>query len=221
MNTTTDNKPPLHLIPTSATGLTLWEGEVYLAELLDTEGAVPAELEAQFLAELERATTSEEEKREAVGQFIRSLERRAKEAREESRRISERARKFEGLADRVREYVVGVIKSLGTVEERGKVKFRSLKGKSLTLSLRALQPSLEVVDESAVPESYKLITVTMAPEVWRQIVYAARVAGMASGVENATVSYRVDTAKLAAAMLGGNSISGTRQLDDRYSLSIR
>src|SRR6516165_5821124 len=91
--------------------LTLYEAEGYLAELLETEGAVPEDQLEAFGQELARSLAATQEKRERVAQFILQCEAEADFCKREEARIRGRRQILQNTAERVRGYVLGWIMS--------------------------------------------------------------------------------------------------------------
>lgn len=151
-------------------GETLYQIEDDLLALVETEGMVPEEREAEFQAVLYEQLRKAVTKRDRVGQFIRHCELMADNSKAEEKRLKERREMYEKASEKMREYVRKVIESLGR-DEKGK--FQKLEGKTVTLSLRNNPQQVKVLDESQIPEEYRRITVTLPLDVWRDLIHTA------------------------------------------------
>lgn len=147
--------------------VSLYKIEQHLEALADTAAVVPAELEAEFLEEFRADLAVAAEKRDAVCHYISHLEAMAGLADAEMKRLAERKKHFENAAERLGQYVIQVIDSLGP-DAKGKP--RKLEGKTTTMSARACPASVNVTDESLVPTEFKSVTVTLPAPVWESLV---------------------------------------------------
>lgn len=145
----------------------LFELEEDLQALLDTEALVPPEQVAEFRRELGAALKASISKRDRVAQFIRFCEMQQANCDDEITRLQARKRTFMVAENRVREYVVNVIESLGT---DAKGKFSKLEGDLATFSLRTNPVSVEFEDERRVPPRWKTISLRMSWNQWISIV---------------------------------------------------
>jgi len=147
--------------------LTLYEAEGYLADLLETEGAVTPEQQEAFDLELSRSLAVTQDKREKVARFILQCEDQAEFCKVESKRIAARGKVFENTAQRVREYVLSYIMAQGA-DLKGK--FQKLVGKTTTMRAHANPVSVEILNEEAIPTKYKIALPELPLEVWHVIV---------------------------------------------------
>ena len=193
--------------------LTLYAAEEYLAELLETEGAVAEEQQEAFDLELSRSLAAAQDKREAVARFILQCEAQAEFAKSESDRIRARGKVFERAADRVREYVLGYILAQG-VDHKGK--FPKLAGKTTIMSARSNPPSVEIIDAEEVPARFKTVKVEMRLEQWYQLVEAHP-----DETAGALKSIDIDKRMLKEAIGRGEDVAGADLNIGRYSLMVR
>ena len=193
--------------------LTLYAAEEYLAELLETEGAVAEEQQEAFDLELSRSLAAAQDKREAVARFILQCEAEAEFAKSESDRIRARGKVFERAADRVREYVLGYILAQG-VDHKGK--FPKLAGKTTIMSARSNPPSVEIIDAEEVPARFKTVKVEMRLEQWYQLVEAHP-----DETAGALQSIDIDKRMLKEAMGHGEDIPGADLNIGIYHLAIK
>jgi len=193
--------------------LTLYAAEEYLAELLETEGAVPESEQQAFDLELSRSLAAAQDKREAVARFILQCEAEAEFAKSESDRIRARGKVFERAADRVREYVLGYILAQG-VDHKGK--FPKLAGKTTIMSARSNPPSVEIIDAEEVPARFKTVKVEMPLEVWYRLVdqHPDETAGTLKSID-------IDKRMLKEAIGRGEDIAGADLNIGIYHLAIK
>ena len=206
----------LTVVPAASAGLTLYAIEEHLQSFADTAELVSAEQEQQFLAELHVALTTAADKRDRVGQFMAHVEHQAAFAAAEIKRIQERKRFYEQVAERMEQYIIGVIVSLGT-DAKGKP--RKLEGNVVTFALRNCPPSVQIEDENAVPADYKSVTVTVPLSLWNELLnsldvdFAARILDAAK-----KPTLTVSKSGIKAALDAGNAIPGALLVTDKKSL---
>jgi hypothetical protein len=206
----------LAVVPSPAvTAAPLYVIEDHLAALIETAELVSPEQEQEFRAEFQAALTAVVEKRDRVGQFLVHLEQQIDFARFEIDRLRQRKATYERTLVRMENYVTETIENLGT---DGKGKYRTLEGKTTTFSLRACPPSVEVIDESAVPAEYKTLTLKLPAVTWEQLLDGLdieRRAAVLGQVKSPEVS--VDKRSLKAAMDGG-TVPGANLVTGRHAL---
>ena len=151
---------------TPATAKPLYDLELHLAALLETEDLVPAELEQEYALELQATLAATAAKRDRVGHFLSHLEAQMAFAKAEVKRLQEREAFYTKVFEKLEGYVMRVIESLG-LDDKGKRK--KLEGNTITLSLRGCTKCVEVTDELAVPTKYKRVTVTLPAETWELV----------------------------------------------------
>jgi hypothetical protein len=207
----------LAVVPSPAvTAAPLYVIEDQLAALIETAELVSPEQEQEFRTEFQNALTAAVEKRDRVGQFLAHLEQQIDFARFEIDRLRQRKSVFERALERLENYVVETIENLGT-DDKGK--YRRLEGKTTTFSLRACPPSVEVIDESAVPVEHKTLSVKLPAVTWEQLLdgldleLRAAVLGL---VKRPEVS--VDKRSIKAAIDGGADVPGAGLVTGRHAL---
>ena len=144
----------------------LYDIETHLAALVETEEAVPDEMEREYALELQATLVAAVEKRDRVGQFMAHLEQQIAFAHAEVARLKVREEFFARALARMEGYVSRVIESLG-LDAKGKRK--KLEGNTITLSLHGCDKRVDVTDEAAVPTKYKRVTVTLPAETWELV----------------------------------------------------
>jgi hypothetical protein len=184
----------------------LYAIEEHLAALADTADLVtPAEAE-EFRKEFQLSLASAVDKRDRVGQFMSHLEQQIAFASAEINRLKERKALYERAFERIEEYVISTIESLGR-DARGK--FRKLEGKTINFSLAGCPPSVEILDEESIPLAYKVLTIRIPQLAWDEITASVpatdrdRLLGSVRSRERA-----IDKRAVAAAIQNGNSVPG-------------
>ena len=207
----------LAVVPSPAvTAAPLYVIEDHLAALIETAELVSPEQELEFRAEFESALTAAVEKRDRVGQFLAHLEQRIDFARFEIDRLKQRKALCERTLERLEQYVIETIENLGT-DSKGK--YRRLEGKTTTFSLRACPPSVEVLDEPAIPSAYKVLTLKVPALVWEQLLDGLEIderAAVAGQVRSPEVS--VDKRAIKTALDGGLEVPGASLVTGSHSL---
>ena len=145
----------------------LYDLEVHLAALVDTEEMVPPEQEAEYQTALQRTLTEVVEKRDRVGQFRLHLVSQINLAKAERQRLQEREAIYQRALDKLDAYLTYVVENVG-LDAKGKRK--KLEGKTLTIGLRGCKRRVELTDEAAVPTKYKRVTVTLTAETWEMMI---------------------------------------------------
>lgn len=144
----------------------LYELEQDLQAFIDTADLVSEESQDEFQREFAEALQRSVEKRDRAGQFLIHCQQQQENCDKEIDRLKARKRSFEVAEKRVRMYVQGVIESLGT-DAKGRP--RKLEGNTVTFSLRAKPPAVEITNDEAVPAKYKSITVTLPLHIWEAL----------------------------------------------------
>jgi hypothetical protein len=116
-----------------ALGLLLEAAEQNNAEDPSLQQAVDEYLEAAL------------EKRDRVANFIAHLEQQQELATAEIRRLRERESFFARQQERLEGYVIHFLETKG---------IRKLEGRTVTVSLRACPPSVQILDQAAIPPKY-------------------------------------------------------------------
>ena len=116
----------LAVVPSPAvTAAPLYVIEDQFASLIETAELVSPEQELEFRAEFQAALTAAVDKRDRVGQFLAHLEHQIDFARFEIDRLRQRKATCERALERLENYVIGTIETLGT-DDKGK--YRRLEG---------------------------------------------------------------------------------------------
>ena len=198
----------------------LYELEHDLLELLDTEGLVPAEQEAEFQVVLYEQLKTTVSKRDRVGQFIRGCELQAANSKEEKQRQAARQAMYEHAAEKAREWTGKVIESLGR-DEKGK--WRKLEGNTVTLSLRNNPQGVKILDEAEIPPEYKNISIKLSAVTWESIIMALPDAQRASVIQEVDANspkLEVSKTKIKKAFENGDEVAGA-DLEQTTALVIR
>ncbi len=201
--------------------LSLYSLEDTYLSLIDTEGAVPAEQEAEFKEALAVALKSAVAKRDAVGQFILHCEAMAEASRAEQKRLAARAKTFDNAAERLKSYVLGIIEAGGT-DEKGK--YRKLDGNTVSLIPKANPASVEITDIEAVPSEYKTLTFSVPAVEWDDHIEGCRemigsLPLILLAISKPSVS--VDKAALAKALKSGAMVPGCDLKTDSMRLEVK
>lgn len=149
----------------------LHELEESLLALLDTEDCVTPEQEQAFLQDLSETMQAAVAKRDRVGAFVKHCEGQAALAADEIRRLTVRKRALENAAERVRGYVLWIIEAMGP-DDKGKL--RKLEGNKFTFSTRKAKAKLEITDEAAVPDQFRLVSITVDATEFRRFEQALK-----------------------------------------------
>jgi len=207
----------LAVVPSPAvTAAPLYVIEDHLAALIETAELVSPEQEQEFRVEFQTALTAAVEKRDHVGHFLAHMEQQIDFARFEIERLRQRKATCERALARLENYVIETIENLGT---DGKGRYRKLEGKTTTFSLRACPPSVEVIDESAVPAEHKTLTLKLPAVTWEQLLDGLDVEQrvvVLGQVKSSEVS--VDKRSVKAAIDGGAGVPGASLFTGRHSL---
>ena len=180
--------------------LTLYDVEEEYLAFLDTEdGGVAPELEEAFRRELAIAFEQAVEKREKFGQFLLWCSSQQEQAKKEIDRLRRRNETFANVERRLKRYAVDAIKSWGT-DNKGK--YRKLVGRTVTLWVRALPSSVDILDEEAVPAEYKRVTVEMPLPLWQQLAAEIPLEGVV------VKSVSVPREPVEAALVAGRDVPG-------------
>lgn len=148
--------------------LSLYNIENDLQAFVDTdEGGVSPEQVEEFKTELAARHDTAIAKRDRVAQFLTHCVLQAENAKAEIERLTARKNMFERAKDRVSEYVIEVIKSLGQ-DDKGR--WRKLEGKTSTLRIQRNPTGVKITDEAKVPAAAKKITVTMFADDWERLL---------------------------------------------------
>lgn len=191
-----------------------------LLALIETEGVVPPEQDAEFQAELAEQMRKAVVKRDRVAQFIRHCELMADSSKVEEKRLKERREMYQKAADKMRQYVKTILEALGT-DEKGK--WQKLAGNTATFSLRNNPGAVKVTDESAIASKFKRYTITMWGDTWEGILAALddnSCAQVIAEVNQRHVAVEVSKTKIKEAMEAGEFIEGA-DLENSTSLMLK
>ena len=207
----------LAIVPSPAvTAAPLYVIEEYLAAMIETAELVGPDQEQGFRAEFELALSTAVEKRDRVGQFMVHLEQQIDFAKFEIERLRQRRTLYEHALERLERYVVGTIEHLG---RDGKGKYGRLEGKTITFSLRACPPSVEVTDESAVPAAHKVLTLKLPATLWEELLDSIDLEQRASVLAQVrTPEVSIDKRSVKAAIDAGANVEGAGLVVGRQAL---
>jgi hypothetical protein len=191
----------------------LYAIEEHLAALIDTADLLTPAEEQDFIEEFQRTLAEAVEKRDRVGQFMAHLEQQVAFASSEIERLKNRRSVYQHALERLEEYVLRTIRSLG---RDAKGKYRKLEGNTITFSLAACPPSVELVDEAAVPSDYKVFTLKISGGAWESFLEQLEEKQLAALVR--AVNYHeisVDKRLVKAAITAGDSVAGASLTRDK------
>lgn len=171
--------------------------------LLECADTVAPEQEADYIADLARLLGERRDKTDAVAQFLAHCESQIDFAKAEIARLQERKASFETHLDRLKGYVVRVMDATGT---------RKLEGNNATLSLRKCPPSVEVLDEGAVPPEYKVATLKMPGDLVDRVLDALDLDSPVS------LTWACDKRAIRAALDAGTPVDGASFAADRFTV---
>lgn len=174
----------------SETSLTLYDVESNLQAFADTEdgGTITDEQRAEFESELSTALSQAVEKRDHFAQWIRMNETLAAATGEEIKRLQARKKRLEAQAERAKEFGARVILNLGP---DAKGRYRKLEGKTATLAVKKNPDTVQITDETAVPEAFKTVTVSVSIDK-RKVKAAIDAGEQIPGADVAFGSYRLE-----------------------------
>jgi len=198
----------------------LYQIEDDLLALIETEGMVPEEKEAEYRAVLYEQLRKAVAKRDRVGQFIRHCELMAANSKEEEKRLKERRDTYQHAADKLREYVKGVLDAIGP-DEKGK--HPKLEGNTITFSLRNNPQGVKILDEAEIPPEYKNISIKLSAVTWETIIMALPDAQRASVIQEVDANspkLEVSKTKIKKAFENGDEVAGA-DLEQTTALVIR
>lgn len=145
MTTTAEVEASRRFMETAERLPVLWklsDSFVALVDMLESEDADEEDIER----ELARAMGDIERKAEGVATVVRALESLSDYQAADAKRLAERAKRNKAHADRLKAYALGCMKRIGV--ER-------LETGRFTLAVRQNPLAVNVVDEDAVPNTFK------------------------------------------------------------------
>jgi hypothetical protein len=128
----------------------LWELEQELTALLDSIDVCPPELQPELEARIEQYMAGAVEKVDKIGGALSALEAVQANAKTEIARLRERQQSAERSAERLKEYVLRVLR-----QREGK----PLRGHNTTFSTRRSE-AVVIDDLNQIPDQFKRVTVT-------------------------------------------------------------
>lgn len=182
---------------------TLYAVESDLAALLECVETVEPAQEQEFLTALGAALESAKDKRDRVAQYMAHCESQVELAKAEMDRLRERRASFETQLEKLKTYVARVMDEAGV---------RKLEGNSVTFSLRKNPASVEVLDEEAVPASYKTATLTMSGELVDCVLDALDIDAQVK------LAWSCDKRAIKSALDGGADVPGAAIAPDKFAL---
>ena len=186
--------------------LTLYDIEENLLALIDTEEMCPEDQLAEHAAALAETGEAAVAKRDRSIQFIRSVESAIDGLRVEALRLTEKRRRLAAGLDRYEKYLIHVIEMSG---QQTSATIKRLKGRLGDLCAVTNSPSLRIIDETAIPESWRRASVEMDAELWDEIVATLRQQDFwREDLRGCKVSKSIDTAAIKAALKRGETVPG-------------
>lgn len=154
----------------------LWDLADQMRALLDTEeGGVPPEEEQAFALSVREALLASRDKVDAyhgiLGQTMMSAtvaDAVADHHAEQSRAMRDRASRLRGVAERIKNYVLDAVRTLGVDPKSKTGAYRKLEGTACTFQANKVGASCEVFDAELIPLKYKNVTlsITLAGDAW-------------------------------------------------------
>lgn len=211
--------------------VTLYQTEQNLRAFLDTEDLVPAEMMAEFSAELVAANDAAVSKRDGVIRFIRHCESQIEMARAEEKRIADWRKSLEGGLERFEGYVARVIETNVPEPNKGP---RKLVGRVGEIRLVKKPGAVVITDEAAIPDAFKRITVSIPLEQWermrtavvRALAYLAERDGAVSGAGLVGIfevpgKFDVPLAPIKKAIEAGEDVPGADLTVNQFRLEVK
>jgi hypothetical protein len=207
----------LAVVPSPAvTAAPLYAIEDCLAALIETAELVSPDQEQEFRIEFQAVLSAAVDKRDQVGHFLAHLEQQIGFAKFEIDRLRQRKAACERAFERLETYVVETIENLGT-DSKGK--YCRLEGKTTTFSLRACPPSVEAIDELAIPAEYKTLTLKLPAAMWEQLLDGLDIEQRALILRQVrSPEVTVDKRSIKAAIDGGAEVPGAGLVTGRHAL---
>lgn len=154
----------------------LWDLVDQMRALLDTEeGGVPPEEEQAFALSVREALLASRDKVDAyhgiLGQTMMSAtvaDAVADHHAEQSRAMRDRASRLRGVAERIKNYVLDAVRTLGADPKSKTGAYRKLEGTCCTFQANKVGASCEVFDAELIPLKYKSVTIStnISGELW-------------------------------------------------------
>lgn len=206
--------------------VTLFGIEERLTALIESEDLVPAEMDAEYQAELAEALLKAVAKRDAVANYITALMVKADAAKAEleshTQRLKKREERFRRAAATLSEYVLRIIQENVPEPKKGA---RRLEGAVASLVAKKCPASVEVGVPALVPAEYCKFTVRpLTFAEWRKIQNTLReTSETCEAIANLLVSAAASEpskAEVRKALDSGISVPGAKLIEDKYRLEI-
>lgn len=136
----------------------LYEMTKSYAELLEMAEVMEEAVFQDTLSAIEEAI---EEKAENMAKLIRCLEADAKAIKEEEQRLADRRKAIENKVSGIKEYLQNQMEVAG---------LDKVKRPTITISIQANPPSVDVLDESVIPSDYMI---QVAPKIDKKAILTA------------------------------------------------
>jgi hypothetical protein len=187
--------------------LSLYTLEDGLMQLLEMSDESEGDQQLALLQEIAQVTDAAIEKRRNVRGFLLWLQGQQAMCKAERDRISVLEAHYAATEKRVSVYVAGVIEQFAPKPPRGSKKLECEPG---TLSLRKNPDSTEITDEMAVPEDYKVLTITIPARLWAALVETERdtMEAILGPLSELKAESRVEKRAVKAAIEAGEKVPG-------------
>lgn len=129
-----------------------------LEELLASDEGAEAANQEELVALVEKTFLAVQEKRDNFCAFLAWLEGQQALGEVEQERLEARIKRIKAARERLEKVAIGVIRSLGQ-DDKGK--WKKLEGRTSTLQLNRNPASVEILDDTKVPDEFKEKTVTI------------------------------------------------------------
>lgn len=132
-----------------------------LAILLEAlEDSESDEQRAQIEADIREIVSQEVRKVDGIAKMLAHFKTQAQFAKDEIDRLRERKAAFEHSEEKLKQYVIDLMEGF---------QVKKLEGQTSTFSLRACPASVEVSDESQIPDHLKAASVKCSAALWNEI----------------------------------------------------
>jgi hypothetical protein len=194
----------------------LYAVEEELAVWFDTAEFVTPDQEQAFLTELGAAMRAAIAKRDRVAGFMAHCDAQIDHAAREIERLAERQAVYQSALDRMESYVVRILE---TFERDGRGRSPRLEGTTVTMSLRACPVAVDILDETEIPDDYKIVSPRMPAALWNDVLDGLDLELRARVVDAVgEPSARVARDAIKRAIDAGLEVAGADLLIGRYSL---
>jgi hypothetical protein len=136
----------------------LFEIVEHLEALYDSYDLVETQpLRVQIEAEIAGYVEAELVKVDGIARYLAHCKAQQGFAAEEIKRLQKRQANYEAREEQLEQRVIEIMEARGA---------KKLEGRTSTLSLRPCPVSVQILDEAAIPEAYKVTTVSLPAEAW-------------------------------------------------------